>query len=98
MQCSLKRSKLTVKLSFPAKTLCPIRLKFLGTREQMNFASLTPGQLNKESNTMTLSRYLFIDLTPRTAVFTQSVARPLVSTTCNLQPSTFQLGRYVSPL
>ena len=59
MQCGLRRSKLTVKLSFPAKTLCLIHLKLLGTREQMNFASLTPGQLHKESNTMTLHLNLF---------------------------------------
>jgi hypothetical protein len=55
----LKRSKLTLKLSFPAKTLCLFGLKLPGTREQMNFASLTPGQLHKESKTMTQRPNLF---------------------------------------
>jgi hypothetical protein len=33
--------------------------KIAGTREQMNFASLTPGQLDNESKTMTLYVGLF---------------------------------------
>ena len=59
MQCGLKRSKLTVQVSFPAKTQRVFRLKLPSTREQMNFASLTPGQLHKESNAMTLCVNLF---------------------------------------